>query len=131
MAKPFVSPNQYQLSGNNLHINYSTSSIDGKPHFSYQDSHKNLNFIGDEIRTVESDLGRLVSVTIQLTVDLGSTTFSVLIPRVNLSPRESVHIRTQGLTTLHRFSIIPAADHGQLDLYTVTTLRGTASEAIF
>jgi hypothetical protein len=131
MATPFVSPNLYQLSGNNLHINYSTSGIDGKPHFNYQDAQQNLSFIGDDVRAVECDLGTVVSVTIQRTIDSGSTSFSVLIPRINLAAGESVRIRTKGIVTIHRFSIIPAANHGQLDLYTVTKLRGTASEVAF
>jgi hypothetical protein len=131
MSAPFVSPNLYQLSGNNLHINYSTSGVDGKPHFNYQDAHKSLSFTGNEIRTEESDLGTVVSVTIQLTVDSGSTSFSVLIPRVNLTASESVQINTEGIVTIHRFSIIPAANHGQLDLYTATKLHGTATRVVF
>ena len=69
MATPFISPNLYQLSGTNLHVSYSTSGIDGKPHFSYQDAQHNLSFIGDDIRAVECDLGTVVSVTIQRTID--------------------------------------------------------------
>ncbi len=131
MATPFISPNLYQLSGSNLHISYSTSGIDGKPHFSYQDTQHNLSLTGDDIRAVECDLGTVVSVTIQRTIDSGSTSFSVLIPRVNLAAGESVRIRTKGIITIHRFSIVPALNHGQLDLYTVTTLRGTASHVDF
>ena len=131
MATPFISPNLYQLSGTNLHVSYSTSGIDGKPHFSYQDAQHNLSFIGNDIRAVECDLGTVVSVTIQRTIDSGSTSFSVLIPRVNLAAGESVRIRTKGIVTIHRFSIVPALNHGQLDLYTVTTLRGTASHVDF
>ena len=131
MATTFVSPNMYQLSGNNLHITYSTSGIDGKPHFNYQDAQQNLSFIGDDIRTAECDLGTVVSVTIQRTIDSGSTSFSVLIPRVNLFPKESVRIRTRGIVTIHRFSIVPAANHGQLDLYTVTKLHSTALDVIY
>jgi hypothetical protein len=100
MAAPFVSPNLFQLSGNTVHISYSTTGIDGKPHFHYQDSQHNLSFTGDEIRQVECDLGALVSVTIQRTIDSGSTSFSVLIPRINLDNRETGHIRTQGIKTL-------------------------------
>ena len=80
MATPFVSPNLYQLSGNTLHVTYATTGIDGQPHLHYQDSQHNLNFSGNSIRAVECDLGTVVSVTIQLTVDSGSTSFSVLIP---------------------------------------------------
>ena len=131
MATPFVTPNLYQLSGNTVHVTYSTSGIDGKPHFHYQDSQHNLNFTGDEIRTVECDLGTVVSVTIQRTIDSGSTSFSVLIPRINLNSGETGHIRTDGILTIHRFSIVPALNHGQLDLYTVTRLRGTAQQVAF
>jgi hypothetical protein len=131
MATNFTAPNLFQLSGNNLHINYSTSGIDAKPHFNYQDAQQNLSFSGNDIRAVECDLGTLVSVTIQRTIDSGSTSFSVLIPKVNLNAGESVRIRTRGITTLHRFSIIPAANHGQMDLYTSTKLFGTASKVNF
>lgn len=131
MATAFVVPNLFQLSGNSVHVNYSTSGIDGKPHFHYQDSQHNLNFAGNEIRTVACDLGAVVSVTIQGSIDSGSTTFSVLIPRSNLNVGEIGHLRTDGVMTIHRFSIVPALNHGQLDHYTVTPLNGTARSVVF
>ena len=131
MPAPFVSPNLYQLSGTAVHITYTTTGIDSKPHFHYQDSQHNLNFSGNDIRTVGCDLGVVVSVTIQLTIDSGSTSFSVLIPRINLNSGEIAHVRTDGILTIHRFSIIPALNHGQLDLYSVTPLRGTAQQVAF
>ena len=66
-------PNLYQLSGKHLNITYSTSGIDGKPHFSYQDLQQTLNFTGDQIRSVETEIGTLVTVTIRMTVDTGGT----------------------------------------------------------
>jgi len=65
------------------------------------------------------------------TVDSGSTTFTVLIPRINLNQGEALAITTQGITTHHRFSIFPPAMHGQLDTYGVTTLTGTAQHVLF
>lgn len=126
-----ITPNLYQLSGNNLHVTYATSGIDGRPHVHYQDTLHNLNFSGTDIRTVACDLGTLVSVTIQLTIDSGSTSFSVLIPRINLSQGETGQVRTDGILTLHRFSILPALNHGQRDLYTVTPMHGTAQNVAF
>jgi hypothetical protein len=71
-------------------------------------------------------------VTIQMTVDSGSTTFTLLVPRVNLNAlNDSVQITTEGITTHHRFSVIPAAMHGQLDTYSVQALTGTASHVEF
>ena len=131
MSSPFVSPNLFQLSGKGLHIAYSTSGIDGKPHLHYQDSQHNRDFSGNEIRTVEFDLGTAVSVSIQTTIDAGSTAFSVLIPRINLNGVETSQVCTEGITTMHRFSIVPALNHGQLDTYVVTALHGTAQHVVF
>jgi hypothetical protein len=125
----FVEPNLFQLSGKRVHISYSTTGVDGKPHFTYQDLQQTLNFSGDEIRSVETEVGTLVSVTIRLTVDSGGMTFSVLLPRVNIPGEQSVPIRTIGITTLHKFSIVPMI--GQRDLYRVTPLTGSAARLFF
>lgn len=122
-------PNLYQLSGKHLNITYSTSGIDGKPHFSYQDLQQTLSFTGDQIRSVETEIGTLVSVTIRMTVDTGGSTFSLLLPRVNIPGEQSVPVQTVGITTLHRFSILPI--NGQLDFYTVTRLHGSAARVFF
>ena len=126
-----TTPNLYNLSGHHLHISYSTSGIDGKPHFSYQDTHTQLSFVGDQIRVAESELGQIVSVSIRRTVDTGGTTFSLLVPRVNLPGEQSIPISTDGVTTVHRFSVIPSFNQGQLDHYTVTKLNGTAAHVLF
>jgi hypothetical protein len=57
-------PNLYQLKGHGLHVTYSTSSIDGRPRLSYQDTHQMHSFVGDEIRTDPSEIGTLVTVTL-------------------------------------------------------------------
>ena len=128
---PIIAPTHYDLSGRNLHITYSTTGVDGKPHFSYQDLQLTRSFSGDEIRRVETEIGVLVSVTIVLSVDRGGTAFSVLLPRVNLpaGPGQRETIQTYGITTLHRFSVPPQI--GQQDFYTVTRLNGTASQVLF
>ncbi|HUY99247.1 MAG TPA: hypothetical protein VMU89_02780 [Thermomicrobiaceae bacterium] len=124
-------PNLYQQSGSGLHVSYATSGIDGKPHFTYQDVHASLSFSGDEIRRDDSDLGAVVSVSIRRTVDQGATTFSLLVPRVNLGTNQSAAILTLGITTIHRLSIVPALNLGQQDMYTMVRLRGTASLVAF
>jgi len=132
MAKTeFTAANLFQLHGAGIHITYSTSGIDGRPHFSYQDAHQKLNFSGNEIQRVDSELGETVSVFLRRTIDSGSTTFSLLAPRVNLSGNEAMPIHTVGLTAVHRFSVVPAFEHGQLDTYTTTELNGTASAVAF
>src|SRR3954462_12781068 len=86
----FVAANMFSLSGGGLHVSYSTSGIDGKPHFSYQDPVRSLSFSGHEIRRVECDFGTVVTVPIVRPIDSGSTSFSLLVPRVNLQAFSSV-----------------------------------------
>ena len=126
-----VTPNLFQLSGDQLHVTYSTTGIDGKPHLTYQDTHQSKSFRGDEIRTVECDLGTLVSVTLRLTVDVGSTTLSVLIPRMRIAAGSTAAIHTECITTVHSTPFAPQAIQGQADTYTVTSLRGTAQAVAF
>jgi hypothetical protein len=128
---PTTQPNLYQLQGGDIHIVYSTTGIDGRPHFNYQDSRGSLNFDGNDIETVASGLGTLVTVRTVMTVDTGSTSFTLVIPRVNLDQTNQAPVRTVGITALHRFSVIPAFNRGQTDLYTVTELSGTAEAVAF
>ena len=105
MASPsLVQPNLYQLSGGHyhgghIHVSYLTHSgpatpqfPQGPPHFTYHDASQSLSFSGSEVEVVQTELGQIVSVRIRMTVDAGSTTFSVLVPRVNLVPGQPAPI---------------------------------------
>jgi hypothetical protein len=124
-------PTQYILHGHGVRVTFSTTSFDGTARFDYHDNHRTHAFVGDEIRTVQTEIGMLVSVTIQLTVDSGSTSFSLLVPTVNLGNSTSAQISTIGITTHHKFSIVPSLNLGQTEMYTVTQLAGTAEAVDF
>lgn len=126
-----VTPNLFHLTGSHLHITYTTSSIDGTPTMTYQDPHRAVSFQGDEIHTVECDLGTLASVTLRLTVDTGSTSLSVFIPRMRIEQGAIAAVHTDCVTTVHRFPVIPSFSLGQLDTYSVQPLRGTAQSVAF
>jgi len=64
-----------------------------------------LNFSGDEITMEEAELGTLARVIIQRTVDVGFTSFSVVLPRVNLLGTTTVILSTFGVTALHGTTI--------------------------
>jgi hypothetical protein len=128
-----VAPNLYQLAGGGISITYIPSGAGGQPFLRYQDVHRMLHFFGKKIQQAEvADLGMVVSVTLAITVDLGSTTFSVLVPRVNLPDHRgaSALISTEGITTVHSLSLAPGVNLGQLDTYSVTPLNGTGSLSI-
>jgi hypothetical protein len=125
-------PNSYQFQGNNLSITYDTTSFTGEPRFNYRDRKRTLNFAGDEIRTVDTEIGTLVTVTInKKTVDTGDTTFTLLIPRVNLGSSNEVKVETKGITTTNRFFVIPQFNQGQKQTYTTINLKGTAQAIAF
>lgn len=124
-------PNSYQFQGNNLSITYDTTSFTGEPCFNYRDRKQTLNFAGDQIRTVDTEIGTLVTVTIKKTVDTGNTTFTLLIPRVNLGNNNEVKVETKGITTTNRFSVIPLFNQGQKQTYTTINLKGTAQSVAF
>ena len=133
----FVAPNLWSLSGGGIYVRYWTFTLgpirqgDEPPHFTYHDSHRTLSFHGNEIRSVDvPDLGTLVSVTLVLTVDTGSTTFTVLLPRVNIvsqGPSTSVPVSTEGIRTVHAGPLGPPFGHGQEEFYTLISLTGTAT----
>ncbi|HTO80191.1 MAG TPA: hypothetical protein VMJ31_10510 [Methylocystis sp.] len=126
-ALPIVNkPNFFQLQGDGVFVSYATTSITGTPQFAYQDANISKSFSGNAIRLAETEIGSLVSVTIALTVDQGSTDFTLFVPQISLRLFESVPITTIGVTTVHRFSII-GPPHGQNEFYHPVTLSGTAA----
>jgi len=132
----FVAPNLWVLSGGGLLIRYSIEPIIfGGTHFSYQDGQQpTLTFGVNDIRTMNvPDIGTLVSVTIIKTIDTGSTSFTVLLPRVNIvqqGPISSTPVSTRGIRTAHAGPLLPPFGHGQQDFYTVIELTGTASHVL-
>jgi hypothetical protein len=118
-------PTMYELHGAGIHVSYSTTSISGQPLLTYHDASQVKNFSGDQINIVPTEIGSLVTVVIHLTVDSGSTTFSLLIPNVTLPPSNVANITAEGITTMQKFSIPPPV--GQTQFYTIHTLQGTAS----
>src|SRR5215510_4206106 len=131
-----TSPNQFHLQGGGIAVSYFPEGFGpvtpgGAGRLTYQDAHRSLNLAGQDVRVVEvPDLGTVVSVTLVRTVDVGSTSFSLLVPQVVLpQPPGPVHVRTEGITTVHR-AFAATIGHAQRESYTVTTLVGTASRGI-
>jgi hypothetical protein len=119
----------YDVSGDGIHVTYATGAADGMPHMTYSGPLGDREFSGSEIRTVAAgDMGTLVSVTLHLTVDTGSTTFTLVIPPVILDGGAdgAVPLEAMGITTHHRFSVVPRFNLGQIATFAPATLTGTA-----
>jgi len=124
--------NHFSLSGGHIHVDYASTSFTSQPRLTYHDPVRNLSFSGADIRTVAvADIGTIVSITLSITPDVGSTTFSVLIPRVIVSgPGGSNPVATEGLTTTHSTPFAPQIP-GQREKYRVVRLTGTANFLVF
>jgi hypothetical protein len=130
-SPPTRRANHFSLSGGGIQVDYATTSINGTPRMTYHDSVRTLSFSGADIRIVEvPDLGSIASVTLSITVDVGSTSFSVLIPAVFVSPGNTVSIATEGVTAIHRTPFAPQLP-GQRDVYRVRRLVGSADQLDF
>jgi hypothetical protein len=127
-------PNQYYLQGGGISVAYSPEGFGpirvdlGPLILAYHDANRSQGFYRDGVQTVEvADLGNIVSVALTLKELIGSTTFSLLIPDVQLPEGEnSVPITTEAITTLHRLFPPPPFGGAQREVYTVTELTGTA-----
>jgi hypothetical protein len=70
-------------------------------------------------------------VTIAKTVDRGFTTFSFLLPTIELSTASAKQLfRTIGITTVHKTTIAGPVK-GPQQAYKVVLLRGTAQQVAF
>jgi len=76
--------NVFNLHNAHLYISYSTGALGSKAELVYQDAQQSLQFDEQKLRRMPTDLGEEVSVTIRQTPDAGSTTFTLMVPRVQL-----------------------------------------------
>lgn len=118
-------PNLYELSGENLTVTFSTTSINGKPRFTFKKGRQTLSFAGDQITSLETNIATLVSVVIARVPDKGVTTFSVLLPVIRLTGSRKQAFRTIGITTVET-TTIAGPPKGVQQTYKTTLLRGSA-----
>ncbi len=101
-----IQPNRYVLQSKDgkTKVDYETSSFVGQPvlNLTQPPSHPIRHFAGSQIRTLNTEIGTLVSVTTHLTIDTGSTSFSVLIPAISLAAiSDHKEFTTEAIVTSH------------------------------
>ena len=126
-----IVPNHFDLQGQGIRVAFSTSSISGLAQLSITKGRKMLSFSGDQITQQDTAIGALITVTIALTPDRSSTTFSVLLPAIQLAKETTKQsFRTLGITTVHKTTIAGPA-MGVQETYKTVPLRGTAARVQF
>jgi hypothetical protein len=134
-VEPNIHANLYELTGENTQISYITDP----PQLHYQGpgvaSNHDRIFSGAEAALRQSEIGRLVVVTLEVVPDLHTLTLAVLVPPVNLRADVAeqsgevleLPINTLAiLTTYHTTIGGPALVSGALETYRVVTLQGMA-----
>ena len=127
------SPNQYHLRGNGVRISYFPGgagplSADGPIIVVYQDSHRSLALRGRQADVVAfGNFGTCVTVTLEPTIEAKSTTATLLVPTVVLTPGRSARIKTAVIVAAHSLAL-SRTGHPQRDMYRVITLAGEASQ---
>jgi hypothetical protein len=82
-----------------IHVNYTSSSITGTPRVSYQDAELDLSFEGDEITRIQTQLGEVVTVTLENSVDAFIRTFTLIVPTIRLTHGGETEFDTLGIET--------------------------------
>jgi hypothetical protein len=105
MAQALDEPNLFELTGEYTQISYSTTSITGRPQFSYTGAHGDTRAEGDEIQTLLTPLGTEVTIEIASEPDRSTLTLTVLLPEIRIARAEelafgSVAVFTTTLTTI-------------------------------
>ncbi|MBR8835884.1 MAG: hypothetical protein DSM106950_18155 [Stigonema ocellatum SAG 48.90 = DSM 106950] len=122
----FTEANSFELSGGEVQVSYSSTSFSGVPLLNYRDNNINLNFSGQQIRVLETELGQLITVTLEEVSDESTVTFTLILPLVNLNTgSETIRIKVPGIKTTTR-TTIAGPGPGAEKTYTTVNLRGTA-----
>jgi hypothetical protein len=124
MTQQSSQPNQFDLSGHDMHITFSRTSFTGQPQFGYQGALGSHTVQGDQIRTQESELGTLVSVTLVPSVDAQTVSLTVVLPNINLAGQQEHSFKTIAIQTTHAGA--DTIGVGARESYEVFHLHGTA-----
>jgi len=100
-----ILPNRFllQSSDGKTKVDYETISFIGQPILNLTQGPGPIrHFAGSQIRAINTEIGTLVTVTTQITIDTGSTSFSVLIPAITLtSISDNKSFATEAILTSH------------------------------
>ncbi len=126
-AAPIFTANTFTLRNRRIAVTYSATSITGQPLVYFKDRQHEVSARGEDIRQVETEIGTLVTFTLEPDADAGGLLFTLVVPRAVLaSPVAEQTVVTQGFYTRSRLPPRLRASV-QLQTYEPAELRGSAS----
>lgn len=125
-----IQPNHFVLQSNDgkTKVDYETTSFIGQPTLNLtQSPAPPRHFSGSQIRRLNTEIGTLVTVTTQLTIDTGSTSFSVLIPAITLTAISDQKAFSTDAIVTHHTGPNSVPIFGVHETYTFIPMKGEAS----
>ena len=89
--------NKFTLHGQGIEISYTVGATPGLVALTYQDGAITKDFTSHEISTDTTVIEQLVTITLELTVDFGATTFSFFLPNLNVPRGQSAEFTSLGI----------------------------------
>jgi hypothetical protein len=129
MTQQRIQANRYELKGHHTEITYDEAAFDGQAHLTYRvfQGPATRTFSGDQIRTRESEIGKLITVTTEAIPDKEETMLTLLLPTVNLVGATEQTVETLAIITTQLSSIAgPGLVNGAVQRYHVVKLEGIA-----
>ncbi|HTR38706.1 MAG TPA: hypothetical protein VMH80_22525 [Bryobacteraceae bacterium] len=141
-----IQPNRFVLQSQDgsTKVDYEATSFIGQPVLNLTQGPGPIrHFSGSQIRTANTEIGTLVSVTTHMTIDTGSTSFSILIPAISLtSISNHQKFGTEAIVTSHsgpnsvpatgvheRYQFIPMTGEASFVLALLEPITGALSKA--
>jgi hypothetical protein len=117
--------NLFELASRSIQVTFSSTSITGRPLLSYRDHYLQLNFEGDEIDIRDTQIGQLITVTLETIPDLRTVTFTLILPLVNVMRQSGgIRVSVPGIRTITHTPQVPGP--GAEKNYAIVNLEGTA-----
>lgn len=123
--------NHFELRSEKIEVLYDTTSISGQPLFNYRDDCFDQSFTEEEIRAQETEVGQLITVTLEEVADLRTVTFTLILPTVYIADQaKESEIQVPGIvTTTH--TTIHGPEAGPEKTYSAELLTGSAKFVTF
>ena len=117
--------NLFELAYGSIQVTFSSTSITGRPLLSYRDHNLQLNFEGEEIDIRDTQIGQLITVTLETIPDLRTVTFTMILPLVNVMRQSGgIRVSVPGIRTITHTPLVPGP--GAEKTYATVNLEGTA-----
>ena len=100
---------KFTLKGDGVEVYYTPGAKPGVPALIYKDQKTSKEFQANAIHTDSTNLGSLLTVPLEMTVDAGGTSFSFFLPSLEVPTGRAVEFNTIGIYKEVRGQVVAVA----------------------